>query len=68
MYMQYFLGFKSFSKEPPFDPSLFVEFRKRFGIDQANAINKKLLKGRVIMDVIACPQDIAHPTNLMALT
>ncbi len=42
MYMQYFLGFTSFSNEPPFDPSLFVEFRKRIGMDQVNAINEKI--------------------------
>ena len=43
MYMQYFIGFSSFSKEEPFDPSLFVEFRKRLGIEQINAINEKIL-------------------------
>jgi IS5 family transposase len=43
MYMQYFIGYSSFSIEPPFDPSLFVEFRKRLGIDQINLINEKIL-------------------------
>lgn len=43
MYMQYFIGYSSFSKEAPFDPSLFVEFRKRLGIEQINAINEKIL-------------------------
>src|SRR3982751_1250229 len=43
MYMQYFLGFSSFSDEEPFDPSLFVEFRERLGIEQINAINEKIL-------------------------
>ena len=43
MYMQYFIGYSSFSNEVPFDPSLFVEFRKRLGIDQINAINEKIL-------------------------
>lgn len=43
MYMQYFIGYSSFSKEEPFDPSLFVEFRKRLGIEQINAINEKIL-------------------------
>ena len=32
IYMQYFLGYPSFTNETPFDPSLFVEFRKRLGI------------------------------------
>lgn len=44
MYMQYFIGFSSFSDEAPFDPSLFVEFRKRLGAEQINAINEKILK------------------------
>ncbi len=43
IYMQYFLGYGSFSVEPPFDPSLFVEFRKKLGADQINAINEKII-------------------------
>lgn len=43
MYMQYFIGYSSFSNEEPFDPSLFVEFRKRMGMEQINAINEKIL-------------------------
>jgi len=43
MYMQYFIGYQSFSDEIPFDPSLFVIFRKRLGIEQINEINEKIL-------------------------
>ncbi len=43
MYMQYFIGFSSFSDEEPFDPSLFVEFRKRLGAEQINRINEIML-------------------------
>ena len=43
MYMQYFIGYSSFGDEAPFDPSLFVGFRKRLGIDQVNLINEKIL-------------------------
>jgi len=43
MYMQYFIGFSSFSDEEPFDPSLFVEFRKRLGAEQINEINERIL-------------------------
>jgi hypothetical protein len=43
MYMQYFIGYSSFSNEAPFDPSLFVEFRKRLGIHQINSINERIL-------------------------
>jgi len=43
MYMQYFIGFSSFSNEEPFDASLFVEFRKRMDIDYINKMNEKIL-------------------------
>jgi transposase, IS5 family len=43
MYMQYFIGYSSFSSEPPFDSSLFVEFRKRLSIEEINRINEELL-------------------------
>lgn len=42
MYMQYFLGYSSFSPDPPFDASLFVEFRTRMGLEQINALNEKI--------------------------
>ena len=43
MYMQYFIGYSSFSTEEPFDASLFVEFRKRLGMEQINFINENIL-------------------------
>jgi hypothetical protein len=43
MYMQYFIGYSSFSNEEPFDASLFVAFRKRLGADTVNLINEKIL-------------------------
>src|ERR1035437_8483663 len=43
IFMQYFIGYSSFSYEEPFDPSLFVEFRKHLGIEQINDINEKIL-------------------------
>ena len=43
MYMQYFIGYSSFSNEPAFDPSLFVDFRKRLGADQINEISERIL-------------------------
>lgn len=43
VYMQYFLGYSSFSYEPVFDPSLFVDLRKRFGADQINKINETIM-------------------------
>lgn len=44
MYMQYFIGYSSFSNEAPFDSSLFVEIRKRLGPEQLNAINEKIVE------------------------
>ena len=44
MYMQYFLGYSSFNPEPPFDASLFVEFRSRMGLEQIGAINERIHK------------------------
>ncbi len=43
IYMQYFLGYSSFSDEAPFDASLFVEFRKQLGMDVINEINEKIV-------------------------
>ena len=43
IYMQYLIGYSSFIDEEPFEPSLFVEFRKRLSIEQINAINEKIL-------------------------
>lgn len=43
IYMQYFLGYSSFSCERPFDASLFVDLRKRLGMKALNAINEKIV-------------------------
>jgi hypothetical protein len=44
IYMQYFLGYPSFTSDKPFDASLFVEIRKRLGMDSVNAINEKIVE------------------------
>jgi IS5 family transposase len=43
IYMQYFLGYPSFSDQAPFDSSLLTDFRKRLGMDQVNAINERIV-------------------------
>ena len=43
IYMQYFLGYPSFTNETPFNASLFVDFRKRLGLEQLNAINERIV-------------------------
>ena len=47
IYMQYFLGYPTFTDEAPFDASLFVEIRKRLGLDAVNALNEQIVKLRV---------------------
>ena len=44
IYMQYFLGYPSFTSDKPFDASLFVSIRKRLGLDAINAINEMIVK------------------------
>lgn len=43
-YHQYFIGYKEFSHEEPFDPSLFVTIRKRLGQQQFEAMTDAFLK------------------------
>ncbi|CAN1526565.1 Transposase InsH, N-terminal [Flavobacteriaceae bacterium] len=43
IYMQHFLGYSSFSDEPPFDPSLFVRFRKHLSMEVVNKITEKII-------------------------
>jgi hypothetical protein len=43
LYMQYFLGYPSFTTERPFDASLFVDLRKRLGIETINMINERIV-------------------------
>lgn len=38
-YLQYFCGLKEFVTEPPFDPSMYVHFRKRFPADVVKQVN-----------------------------
>ncbi len=44
IYMQYFLGLSSFKREAVFSPSLFVEVRKRLGLDYWQEINEIIVK------------------------
>jgi transposase, IS5 family len=62
MYMQYFIGYSSFSSEEPFDPSLFVDFRKRLSIDDINLINERILKQKA--EETKCSQDRRPPDDM----
>jgi len=39
IYIQYFLGYDSFSTDAPFSPTLFVEVRKRLGVEEIEKMN-----------------------------
>ena len=43
-YLQYFLGFPEFRDTRPFDPSMYVHFRKRFGEDVLAEVNERIVK------------------------
>ncbi len=58
VYIQYFLGFDTFTSKAPFDSSLFVEILKRMGMEQLNRINDVIYQ--VAMgnrDVVEVPSD-----------
>ena len=40
--LQYFLGFREFRMTRPFDPSLFVQFRKRLGLEFITQVNDRV--------------------------
>lgn len=42
MYLQYFLGYSSYIKRPPFDASLFVDIRKRLGQELLAEMNERI--------------------------
>lgn len=44
VYMQFFVGLKEFNPNPIFDPSLFVEIRKRVGADVFDKLTVKLIE------------------------
>jgi transposase, IS5 family len=44
VYMQYFCGLKSFQSKEPFDPSLFVDIRKRLGNEKFDAFNAEIIR------------------------
>lgn len=43
VYMQFFVGLKEFTTHAVFDPSLFVEIRKRIGASTFDELNKELI-------------------------
>jgi len=56
-YLQSFIGLKSFTDEPPFDPSLMVWFRKRLSGKFMAEINEAMCKADAQPEVEAPPED-----------
>ncbi len=50
IYMQYFIGLKEFTAQPVFDPSLFVDIRKRAGHKVFDSLNVELIKSVIEKD------------------
>ncbi len=46
-YLQYFLGMHEYTSKPPFDPSMFVHFRKRLNLENINNINETIVQNAI---------------------
>ena len=51
VYLQYFLGYREFVGEAPFDPTMMVHFRKRFDLSMITAIQDRLEQSELSEDV-----------------
>lgn len=56
VFMQYFLGYSSFTNEPPFDASLFVDIRERLNLSITTAISELIMTYHI---------DKIHPREYM---
>lgn len=64
IYMQHFLGYSSFSDEPPFDASLFVSFRKHLTLEVVNTITEKIIAIKTKLDEVKNkPKDESNTEN-----
>lgn len=61
IYMQYFIGFSSYSAEPVFDPSLFVDLRKRIAPEVLNEMNERIMG--IVRKQDEQQDDVAPPGN-----
>lgn len=78
-YLQYFIGYKDFRSEPPYDASMMVHFRKRFGEDALLRLNELIIKsagkkkpaqanrGKILLDASCTPADIRFPFDVSIL-
>ena len=82
-YLQYFAGFSSYKDEQPFAPSLFVDIRKRMGLEVFSSFEQIILEkigerkvkpekqpehnGKLLVDATVCEQAIRYPTDISLL-
>ena len=57
MFMQYFLGYSSFTNEAPFSPTLFVEIRERLSMELLSKINDVIAVLSIEKEVAKIEQD-----------
>ena len=57
MFMQYFLGYSSFTNEAPFSASLFVEIRERLSLDLLSKINEVIAVNCIEMEEARIAQE-----------
>jgi transposase, IS5 family len=65
-YLQYFLGYKAYRDEKPFDPSLFVYFRKRFGKKRFAKINERIASKALESEKKAAPSKDSNDDSDLA--
>ncbi len=81
-YLQFFVGFSSYSDKQPFTPSLFVDIRKRMGAEVFTGFEQVILekigtpcrvgtskenRGKLLIDATVAEQAIRYPTDLSLL-
>ncbi len=62
-YLQFFIGAEEFSQEPPFDPSMMVDFRKRFGEEGLAQISEAIALASVSEAMNPAAVAASEPTD-----
>ena len=63
MFMQYFLGYSSFTNEEPFSPALFVEIRERLSMEILSKINDVIAVLCIEKEEVANQKDKKPPVD-----
>jgi transposase, IS5 family len=63
VYMQYFLGYSSFTDEPPFTAPLFVSLRKRMSLELTNKISELVALSAIAQEGSEKEEDPPYKSN-----